>query len=297
MKSKHMRVIAVFLALSSPAAFAENFIALGQPGPPGKFALLSFQNFINGPKDSVFPVHFVLITPSYYTTRGFTKTRDSFQLYAGAAVGYANAPQADVKTIDRFGWGLPHVGIQWYFNAVRPTPISNAPGAAKFTWYFSPYITAFFPNGATTSHGFAGIFGNNIRFSIGLQNSFTIGGFALTVMPVQVNYTGPYLHNLSKTQEQLDIDIMDLGMGYAIHPTLFVGIHHVYSLKNVSGSSVIQAGASQWGEGRIGPSATYVGFASKGLFLFANINFTYITGNPIYSPKTTSVNSGFLYVF
>lgn len=293
MKIKHLRVISLFFVLSAPAAFAENFIGLGQPGPPGKFALLSFQNFISGPKDFVYPISMVIISPSFYTTRGFTKTRDIFQLYAGAAVGYANAPQADVKTIDRFGWALPHVGVQWYFHAIRPTPISNKPGAAKFSWHFSPYITVFFPNWATTTNGFAA-YNNNVKFSLGLQNSFTIGAFALTIMPVQFNYSGPQLHMLSTSKERLDIDIMDFGMGYAIHPTIYIGIHHVYTFKNVTGDA-----NAQWGEGRIGPAATYVGFAAKGLFLFANINFTYMTTNAnlANSPKTTSINSGFLYVF
>ena len=297
MKAKHMRVVALFFTLSAPAAYAENFIGLGEPGPPGKFAILSFQNFINGPKEAGFPVWFTVISPSFYTARGFTKTRDIFQLYAGAAVGYIDGAPDTAKTIDRFGWGLPHVGIQWYFQAVEPRPISNKPGAAKFSWYFSPYVTVYFPNGSTREYGFDGVYGNNVRFSIGLQNNFNIGNFALTIMPVQFNYTGPYLQKLSSSKEQLDIDIMDFSMGYAIHPTLFIGIHHIYTFKNVSGNADVLQGPSQWGEGRIGPSATYVGFASKGLSLFANINFTYMTGNPTNSPKSTSVNTGFLYVF
>lgn len=298
MKTKYLRVVALLVALTAQSALAENFIGLGLPGPKGKFGLLSFQNFINGPQESVYPVSFVTVTPTYYTNRGFTKDRDIFQFYAGAAVGYVNGPPSNLpsgtSTYDRIGWGLPHIGLQWYFNAVRPVAVSNKPGAAKFTWWFSPYVFLYMPNGSNKNYGFDGFFGNRFQFSIGLQNGMTLGNFAMAFMPAAINFTGPYLQNLSNpnNKQQLDIDIMDFAVGYALHSTFYVGFHHVYTFKNVTADPT-----SQWGEGRIGPGITWLGLASKGLYVFANVNLTYVTSNPIASPKTTSINGCLLYIF
>jgi hypothetical protein len=212
--------------------------------------------------------------PAYFTESGFTGTkRDQFEFWAGVSAGYASP-----KGQSGGGWGIatPQIGFEYYYNVITPTAAAGSPDYVTF--WTSPTFSVNFPNGKTKSTGF-GAGANQYSFGFNVNNYLQVGKFAVTVNPAEFFYA---TRNENQTQlingemqnlkGGLSITLMDVAAGYQVTDSLFVGIHHSYSLYNVRGSDFPESR-----EGKIGPSVAYYGLAKYGLYIWANLNFDYYT--------------------
>lgn len=262
---------ALFLSLATAAtAGAEQFIGFGQPGQPGSWALQSFP-IINRSANGTTRAGANTVL-AYFSETGFTGTqRDQLEIWFGAIPGYSTPAQGSSR-----GWGVasPNIGLEYYYNVIEPT---SAPGSADYrTFWTSPTLMIEFPNGSHATSGY-GAGANRYAYSFSIANYAQVGKWGVTFTPVGVHYaqrnrnaTDFGLGDARKLRGGLSLWFADIAAGYQATPSLWLGVHHKYSIFNRGASDFAETR-----EGKIGPSMTYTGLAAHGIFISANLNFGY----------------------
>ena len=276
MKQRYSSRLSAWLFLacvltSSPFTQAEQFIGFGQPGLPGKWALESFPVFNRTAEGNVRVGGNTVL--AYFSETGFTDTqRDQLQFWVGAIPGYASTNGAR----DTSPWGIaaPNLGFAYYYNVVEPTTDF---GAADFTTFWTnPTLMIEFPNGNNDIAGY-GAFANRYAVSFSVANYLRVGRFAATFTPAGIHYAARSRNAVDLGNEDptrlrggVSVWLADVAAGYLVTEDLWLGAHHVYHINNTTASDFAESRV-----GKIGPSMTYTGFATQGLYLSANVNFDY----------------------
>ncbi len=261
------------LALSagiSATAHADQFIGFAQPGVPGSWAIEAFP-VINHSADGNVRAGANTVV-AYFSKTGFTgTTRDQIEVWAGAIPGYAT-PVGGSGT--GAGIASPNVGLEYYYNVVEPRSAYGSPDYSTF--WVSPTLMVEFPNGNKDVSGF-GAGGNRFAYSFSVANYVQMGKWAMTFTPVGLYYTdrsrnGTDLGNgeIRNLRGGLSLWFGDVAAGYLVTPSLWLGVHHIYSIYNRSASDFEESR-----EGKIGPSMTFTGWAKYGVYISANLNFGY----------------------
>lgn len=252
-------------------AHAEQFIGLGQPGLPGKWALESFPVFNRTAEGNVRAGGNTVL--AYFSETGFTDTtRDQLQFWVGAIPGYASNKNA--REAGPWGIASPNLGFSYYYNVVEPT---TAYGSDDYTTFWTnPTLMVEFPNGNDEIAGY-GAFANRYAVSFSLANYLRVGRFAVTFTPAGIHYAARNRNatdfgtgDPQRLRGGVSLWLANVAAGYLVTDDLWLGVHHVYHINNTAASDFDETRV-----GKIGPSMTYTGFAQQGFYLSANLNFDY----------------------
>ena len=261
----------------SATAQAREFLGFSQPGFPDSLAWQLYPTF--QPNSGGTNSAYAFAELAYYSKTGFTgTTRDQFEYWVGADIGYADTKGATGSS----GWGVayPEIGFEYYYNVIQPT---TPPGSADFrSFWVSPTYWVNFPNGNAQSSGYgAGADQYSMNFNVNTYNQW--GPILLTFDPVEFNYSFRNLNStpapgtlngFTKATGGLSLTFADFAIGYQLTPDIAVGILHQFDYNNVAGSSFRHTS-----EGIIGPSFTYAGFAKIGLFFAGAVQTDYYREN------------------
>ncbi|WP_224006683.1 hypothetical protein [Cupriavidus pinatubonensis] len=254
----------------SATAHADQFIGFGQPGTPGSWAVEAFPVINRSAGGNVRAGANTVL--AYFSKTGFTgTTRDQIEVWAGAIPGYAT-PVGGSDTAA--GIASPNIGLEYYYNVVEPKGEYGSPNYTTF--WTSPTLMIEFPNGNKDVSGF-GAGGNRYAYSFSIANYVQVGKWGMTFTPVGLYYADRARNatdmgngDLRRLRGGLSLWFADIAAGYQVTPSLWLGVHHIYSIFNHSATDFAESR-----EGKIGPSLTYTGLSKYGVLIAANVNFGY----------------------
>jgi hypothetical protein len=266
-------LVAAGLLCMSVSARAREFIGFSQPGLPDSWAWQLYPTI--QPNSAGTNSAFAFAELAYYSKTGFTgTTRDQFEYWVGADIGYANTKGAEGSS----GWGVasPEIGFEYYYHLIEPTAQRGSTDYRSF--WISPALDVNFPNGNTQSTGYgAGDDQYSIQANVATFNQW--GKILLTFVPVEIDYD---FQNLNRTpvagipsafmnaRGGLSLTVGDLALAYQLTPDLAIGILQQFNINNIANSDFVSSR-----EGFIGPSFTYAGFRKLGLFFSGAVQEDY----------------------
>lgn len=215
----------------------------------------------------------------YQTKTGLTGTsRDSFEFWTGADIGYAN-PLGTKTNSSGFGVAAPNIGAEWYYYLIPSSEKFGSPNYRVLT--ISPWVEINAPNGNTTSGGF-GAGANQWSYEAVLLGTYRSGRFTTTVQPVTLTYASTDLNttsianpdgtaSLTRLRGGLSASFGAFNVGYDVAPTWTVGIYQAWNAYSIAGA---RYSPKQY-EGTVGPMVSYSGLSSIGLTLDASVQADY----------------------
>jgi hypothetical protein len=254
-------------------AQAREFIGFSQPGLPDSWALQNYPTIQPNSTGTNSVYNFFEL--AYFSKSGFTgTTRDQFEYWVGADLGYANTKGAPGSS--GFGMASPEIGIEYYYQVIQPTTPLGSPDYRSF--WVSPAFDVNFPNGNTQSAGYgAGADQYSIQANVATFNRW--GNVLFTFVPVEINYDFQNLNSspvagtpnaFFKGRNGLSLTVGDLALAYQLTPDLAVGVLQQFNMNNIADSNFVSSR-----EGFVGPSLTYAGFRNVGLFFGATVQTDY----------------------
>lgn len=269
--------------LSVTPSKAGNFIGHSTPGKPG-YAIQFWPSFSHRSGGADSSGSFSQL--AWFSETGLTGTkRDQFELWLGFNAGYASTTSGSGDA--QWGATAPQIGFEYYYEVVQPEVEAGKTGHRN--WWISPTLMVNTPNGNDKSSGF-GAGANQFSVAFNINNYIAYDRWQLTISPVSALYSFENRHKSEwvngkqkRLRGGLSLTFADAALGYRMTDNLSVGIHHQFDVFNSASSDFKRSE-----RGAVGPSFTYTGFASKGYFMSATLDFDYYNRG---TTRSTTLNT------
>jgi hypothetical protein len=236
---------------------------------------------------------------AYYTKTGVTgTTKDSFEFWVSASLGYQNTHHAR----DNSGWGVasPNLAVEWYYNAIQSDKTFGSDDYEALT--ISPWFQLIGPNGDTKTTGF-GSGADQWSGNSTLLISYRKGRFTTTVAPITLTYSGSNLNSTLvansagvvssvKARAGLSGAFGIASVGYDVTPTLTLAVQQAWNVYSFADARY----TPRTSEGTIGPLVAYSGLSdSHGLYIAAavQVDYHHSPGLPQAAYITTYITKNF----